>query len=737
MENQHPSLSRFFILVLVFAFFFPFSIGQLSSETRLLFRVRRLLEYPPALSSWNNWTNFCYLPPSPSMTIVCSQNKITELSIVGNKGPLPSPPSQNLSQKSLFAVSPQSLSSAFSIDSLFTTLSKLSSLDVLSLVSLGLWGPSPTKIHRFSSLQVLNLSSNFIYGEIPPQVSSLTNLRSLVLDNNLFNGTVPDLSSLPGLEELDVGWNLLGPEFPSLGKTVVSVVLRNNAFRSNIPSELEHCDQMWRLDLSYNEIAGTVPSWLFSLPSIQYLNLAGNKLTGVLATDVSCGNQLGFVDLSRNLLVGGLPLCIYSNSSKRTVSYSWNCLSSGDLRYQHPYRFCQKEVALAAVMPPLRNKSSKSKLGLIIGIAGGVVGGVAALAILVWVILTRVGAKRAENGGLQKSITEKTPTRSPNIVSNAGAIGLPQYHVFTLEEIEEATNNFDPSNLIGEGSQGQLCKGRIRDGSVVVVRCLKLKQKQSIQSLTQHMEVISKLRHRHLVSILGHCIVTYPENPNASNTIFLVFEYISNGTLRSHISERQKQETLKWPQRLMTAIGVAKGLQFLHMGMVPGIFGNDIKIENILLDGNLTAKINGYNLLIPSKDKITKVGSESPFSRVEVDNHGSIGHGDKEDVHQLGRILLEVITGKTITSQSELDELKLQLQRSLTDAPTKLRAAADPSIRGTFAYESLRTAVEIAINCLSNNPSQRPSIEDVLWNLQYSVQVQEGWASSENLSTHS
>lgn len=76
-----------------------------------------------------------------------------------------------------------------------------------------------------------------------------------------------------------------------------------------------------------------------------------------------------------------------------------------------------------------------------------------------------------------------------------------------------------------------------------------------------------------------------------------------------------------------------------------------------------------------------------------------------------------------------------QLETCLAEAPSKLRAEADPSVRGTYAYDSLRTTVEITINCLSKDAAKRPSIEDVLWNLQYSIQVQEGWTSSGNLST--
>jgi len=75
----------------------------------------------------------------------------------------------------------------------------------------------------------------------------------------------------------------------------------------------------------------------------------------------------------------------------------------------------------------------------------------------------------------------------------------------------------------------------------------------------------------------------------------------------------------------------------------------------------------------------------------------------------------------------------LQLSEALTEDPDRLKDMADPAIHGTFAVDSLSTIAEIALNCTAANPSDRPSIDDVLWNLQYSMQVQDGWASSESL----
>ncbi|XVE53272.1 hypothetical protein DITRI_Ditri02bG0191300 [Diplodiscus trichospermus] len=720
-------LSVIFMLV-------PASTGQLPpSETRNFFPVQRLLEYPEVLQGWTNWTNFCYLPPSPSLKIVCTKSRVTELTIVGNKS---SPANTTRTTSSgHVAGSHQTLSEKFSIDALFTVLTKFSNLKVLSLVSLGLWGPLPAKINRLRSLEVLNISSNFISGEIPNQIASFKNLTCLVLADNLFNGSVPDLTGLPLLEELNLGGNNLGAQCPSLSKNLVSITLSNNAFRSEIPSGLKKFYQLQKLDVSSNKFFGPVPPFVFSLPSIQYLDLAQNQLTGAIAGNTSCNKKLSFVDISNNLLIGKLPLCIGSNSRNRTVISSWNCLSGGISNLQHSYSFCNKEAL--AVKPPARRKEQESgiKIGLILGLIGGVLGIAGAFALLILIIVRR--SEISGDANYERSIADKMSVRSspkPAIDSRrvpqtmrSAAIGLPRYRVFSLEEIEDATNNFDPSNFMGEGSQWQLYKGFLVDGSVVVIKCLKLKQKHLPQNLLQHMEVLSKLRHRHLVSVLGHSIVTYQDHPNTASTVFVVFEHISNGSLRDYLTDWRKKEILKWPQRMAITIGAARGIQFLHTGIAPGIYGNDLKIDNVLLDETLTAKISNYNIPLP-----LKTGSESPLAN----RLGSDENAEKEDIYQLGILLLQVITGKMATFTSELDELKLQLEKSLAEGPSKLRDVIDPSIRGTFAYESMKTTVEFAINCLSKDSTKRPSIEDVLWNLQYSIQVQEGWASSGNLATH-
>ncbi|AAF43939.1 Contains similarity to a Receptor-like Protein Kinase 5 Precursor from Arabidopsis thaliana gi/1350783 and contains an Eukaryotic Protein Kinase PF/00069 domain and Leucine Rich PF/00560 repeats [Arabidopsis thaliana] len=712
----------FSLTFLLFLFLLP-SVSEsqlISSESRTLLEIQKHLQYPPTLRSWSNWTNFCYLPSSPSFKILCFNGHVTELTVTGNRT--------------------VKLPGRFSSDSLFTVLTKLSNLKTLSLVSLGISGPLPSQIIRLSSsLQSLNLSSNFISGNIPKEISSLKNLRSLVLANNLFNGSVPDLRGLSNLQELNLGGNKLGPEVvPSLASNLITISLKNNSFGSKIPEQIKKLNKLQSLDLSSNKFTGSIPRFLLSLPSLQNLSLAQNLLSGSLPNSSLCNSKLRILDVSRNLLTGKLPSC-FSSKKQTVLLFTFNCLSingSPSAKYQRPVTFCENEAkqAVAAVKSDTKDKERKEEdtgieLGLVIGI---IIGVILVSAVLAGLVLVRMRKSRSKEEPLEannvdqvtvcsnttRSTTSKTVPdlrRVPQTMRSA-VIGLSPYRVFSLEELEEATNNFDAENLCGE----QLYKGCLREGIAVTVRCIKLKQKNSTQNLAQQMEVLSKLRHMHLVSVLGHCIGTYQDHhPYAGSTIFIVQEYISNGSLRDYLTDWRKKEVLKWPQRMSIAIGVARGIQFLHTGVAPGIFGNNLEIENVLLDETLTVKLSGYSIPLPSK-----VGAESPSNE----------DGEKEDVYQFGVILIQIITGKVIAAaSSELGSLKLQLENSLRDEPSVLRSLADPCVRGTYAYESLRTTVEFAINCLCEDQRKRPSIEDVVWNLQYTIQVQQGWTSSENL----
>lgn len=377
-----------------------------TSQTQVLLQLRKQLEYPSPLEIWENYNgDLCSVISTAHMSISCQDNSVTELKIMGDK-------LVKVAEFSGYAMPDQTLSESFSIDSLVTTLTRLTSLRVLTLVSLGIWGPLPDKIHRLSSLEVLDLSSNFLFGSIPSGISRLVKLQTLTLDGNYFNDTLPDwwdslsnlttlslksnqlegqfpssicrlttltdiamshnqlsgklldMSGLTSLHVLDLRENRLHSGLPIMPKGLVTALLSKNSFSGEIPRPFGELGHLQHLDLSFNNLSGTPPSVLFSLASLSYLHLASNMLSGSLPNHLSCGSKLGFVDISNNKLVGRLPPCLDSDSDKTVVKFGGNCLSVDD-QNQHQESYCKEANA--------RKQSPGGEIGLLVAIISGVV----------------------------------------------------------------------------------------------------------------------------------------------------------------------------------------------------------------------------------------------------------------------------------------------------------------------------------------------------------------------------
>ncbi|KAL8095092.1 hypothetical protein AgCh_036519 [Apium graveolens] len=649
------------LVLLMFTSSICYSEQLSSSQAQTLQRIQGLLNYPSELSSWTNNTDFCNNEPTPSVTVICYEDSITQLHIIGEKGASPLPRN-------------------FSIESFFTTLVRLSNIKVLTLVSLGMRGQLPSKIARLGSLEILNISSNFFHGAIPQEVSSLRNLRTLILDENMFQdrvpdglsklsllavlsvrknklngslpeflgnlenlrvldlshnkltGEVPDMSSLRHLQVLELEDNLLGPQFPNIGSnTLVTLILRKNKFMSGIPEKVNSFYHLQRLDISFNRFIGPFRSSLLSLPSITYLNIEGNRFTGMLSENMSCNPQLELVDLTGNLLTGKLPSCLQYETKTRIVSYARNCLVGED-KSQHAVSFCRNEALAVGILPDRHKSKQHSKTALALSMSAGTVG-VTIVVVIVFLAVRRVHTKKMVKSPSTRLIQENASIgytskflQDARYISQAmklGALGVPAYRNFSLKDIEDATNNFDTTTLLNEGSYSQMYRGELRDGSLIAIRCHHMNRRDNSQSYMHHLEILSKLRHQHLVSALGHCF-DYQLDDSSVSRIFLVFEYAPNGTLRDWISERRGNHKLTWSQRIAAAIGVAKGLQFLHAGIVPGVFSNKLKITDILLDLNLVAKISSHNLPLLT-EFMGKVASQiSSAGPKEVDSARSV-----------------------------------------------------------------------------------------------------------------
>lgn len=444
-----------FLVVVSCVLFIPSTYELQTSQTQVLMQLRKQLEYPSSLQIWENYGgDFCSLSSSAHRSISCQGNFLTELKIMGDK-------LVKVSKFNGFAIPNKTLSGSFSIDSLVTTLTRLPSLRVLSLVSLGIWGPIPDKIHRLSSLELLDLSSNFLYGSVPSEVSRLVKLHTLALDSNYFNDTIPgwlnlfsnltilslksneltgqipfsvckiqtltdlalshnglsgklpDLSTLTSLHLLDLRENHLDSELPVMPQGLVTALLSKNSFSGKIPEQFGELGLLQHLDISFNILSGTPPSALFSLPNISYLNLASNMLGGSLPNELSCGGKLGFVDLSSNKLIGGLPSCLNSTSDKRVVKFDGNCLSV-DSQHQHQGSYCKEAV--------MRGKQSRGRdIAVTLALITGAVLLMVILAFGALFLSRKYRSRRAhEQHILPKIVQENTPTGvSSEFLANA------------------------------------------------------------------------------------------------------------------------------------------------------------------------------------------------------------------------------------------------------------------------------------------------------------------------------
>ncbi|CAK9185520.1 unnamed protein product [Ilex paraguariensis] len=692
------------------------------------------------------------------MSITCQNNSVSELKIMGDK----------LGKVSEFygsAVPNQTLSKSFSIDSFVTTLTRLTSLRVLGLVSLGIWGPLPDKIHRLYSLEVLDMSSNFMFGSIPPQISRLVKLHTLIFDGNFFNDTVPDwldsltnltvlslknnrlkgqfpssicrimtltgialshnelsgnlpdMSTLSGLHLLDLRENHLDSELPSLPKGLTTGLLSKNSFSGKIPEQFGELYQLQHLDLSNNFLTGTPPDVLFSLPNISYLNLASNKLSGLLPNHLSCGDELGFVDISSNRLVGRLPSCLDTTSNNRIVKFGGNCLSI-DTQHQHPESYC-KEANME------KGRSRGEAIGVLVGVIGGSVIIMVLLALGLIILCRRYRSRGCMEQHTSPKIVQDNSTSgisseflaNARIISQAaklGSQGSIAGRVFPLEELEEATNNFNQSSFLGEGSIGKLYKGRLENGTYVAVRSLTLLRKYSIRNLKMRLDLLSKLRHPHLVSLLGHCIDGSGQDESTASRVFLVYEYVPNGNFRAHLSESCPENVLKWSDRLAVLIGVAKAVHFLHTGVIPVCFSNRLKTNNILLDEHRIAKLSDYGMSIITEE------IEKPEAKGDSSKSWHITKSE-DDVYNFGFILLESLVGPIVSGKGEAFLLNEMASFGSQDGRRRI---VDPIVLTTCSQESLSIVISITKKCTSPESSSRPSFEDVLWNLQYAAQVQ-------------
>ncbi|XP_042481813.1 receptor-like protein kinase FERONIA [Macadamia integrifolia] len=441
------------------------------------------------------------------------------------------------------------------------------------------------------------------------------------------------------------------------------------------------------------------------------------------------GGRSGKYDLSVALHPNGDSITINNDAILNGLELFKLSHSDGNLAGPNPEPLVQTPFPPAN---PSKNPKNSNRRTFLFALAGSSVGFVILFSLLwtfIWCHRRRQRNRMVKDSGTagEKALTLSSwwgPFIDATTTNNTCSSSLPSdlCRHFSLAEIRAATNDLDQNLLIGVGGFGHVYKGYVgSELTPVAVKRAKLTSSQGSREFQNEIEMLSKLRHLHLVSLIGYC--------DDAGEMILVYDYMAHGTLRDHLY-KSNEPPLSWKQRLNICIGAARGLHYLHTGAKHTIIHRDVKTTNILLDDKWVAKVSDFGL--------SKAGPTSVLdTHVSTVVKGTLGYLDpeyflrqqlteKSDVYSFGVVLFEVLCARPVLDKTlGKEEVSLAEWARSCHRKKKLYKIIDPHLRGKIAPESLERFAELAENCLVDEGIERPSMSDVVWRLEFALQLQE------------
>jgi len=518
---------------------------------------------------------------------------------------------------------------------------------------------------NMTSLTEVWLHGNQFTGPIP-DLSKATLLQNISLRDNQLTGIVPaSLVNLPKLNVVKLSNNLLqGPE-PKFGNNVDLDIAGLNSFCTGVPGS--PCDSRvtallsaledfgypktfaqnwkgndpcagWRGIVCANDdilivnfqkmgLSGTISPNFSVLKTVEKLLLSDNYLNGTIPAELTELPNLKLLDVSNNQLHGNVP----SFRNGVTVITDGNPDIGKEGNGPSPPG--------SPSDPPAGgggggSGNKKSKAGVIVGAVVGSVGGLLLLGAALFCLVSK---KHKRSGKVQSphavvihprhsgdqdavKLTVAGGSDGANEAFSPRSDGHGDIHVveagnmvISIQVLRNVTNNFSEENILGRGGFGTVYKGELHDGTKIAVKRMESGPvgEKGLTEFMSEIAVLTKVRHRHLVALLGYCV--------DGNERLLVYEYMPQGTLSRHLFNAREEslKPLQWTRRLTIALDVARGVEYLHSLAHQSFIHRDLKPSNILLGDDMRAKVSDFGLV--------RLAPEGKFS-VETKLAGTFGY---------------------------------------------------------------------------------------------------------------
>lgn len=496
-------------------------------------------------------------------------------------------------------------------------------------------GPIPDSIADCKRLSDLCLNSNQLVGLVPPALESMAGLKSVQLDNNNLLGPVPAIKA----PKYTYSQNGFCADKPGVACSPQVMALLHFLAEVDYPKRLvaswsgnNSCvdwlgiscvaGNVTMLNLPEYGLNGTISDSLGNLSELSDINLIGNNLTGHVPDSLTSLRLLQKLDLSGNDLTGPLPTFSPSVKVNVTGNLNFNGTAPGSAPSKDtPGSSSSRAPTLPGqgVLPENKKKRSAVVLATTIPVAVSVVALASVCAVLIFrkkrgsvppnaasvVVHPRensdpdnlVKIVMVNNDGNSSSTQGNTLSGSSSRASDVHMIDTGNFMI-AVQVLRGATKNFTQDNVLGRGGFGVVYKGELHDGTMIAVKRMEAAviSNKALDEFQAEITILTKVRHRNLVSILGYSI--------EGNERLLVYEYMSNGALSKHLFQWKQfeLEPLSWKKRLNIALDVARGMEYLHNLAHQCYIHRDLKSANILLGDDFRAKVSDFGLVKHAPD---------------------------------------------------------------------------------------------------------------------------------------